>query len=112
VSEELRVELPDELVEVIAQRAAEIVLAGLAPPRWATLKQTAEHLGGRLTEDALRWRARRNRLPGAVKDGSRWWVDLRELDAGLGTVGPTENEGRAPLQRPRPVARGGRAPHA
>jgi hypothetical protein len=108
---ELRVAVPDELVETIARRAAELVREDLAPPHWLTLEEAAEHW--RTTAGALRWRAQHGRLPGAVKDGGRWLVDARELDGELlGSLRGPRREGRAPVERPRPVARGGRAPHA
>lgn len=78
---ELHVEIPDDLVEEIARRVAAIVRAELDGPVWLTLEQAAEHL--QTTAGALRWRAQRGRLPGAVKDGARWLVDRRELDAAL-----------------------------
>ncbi len=78
---EIRVEVPDELVEAIARRAAELVRAELASPEWLTLAEAADRY--RTTAGALRWRAQRGRLPGAVKDGARWLVNARELDAEL-----------------------------
>ncbi|HEX5582514.1 hypothetical protein [Gaiella sp.] len=54
----------------------------LTGPDWLTLEQAAERYQS--TPDALRKRAQRNRLPGAVKDGAHWLVDRRELDAALG----------------------------
>jgi hypothetical protein len=78
---ELRVAVPDGLVEAIAQRAAELVLAELRPPEWLTLGEAADRY--RTTAGALRWRAQHGRLPGAVKDGARWLVNARELDASL-----------------------------
>jgi excisionase family DNA binding protein len=107
VSGEVRVELPAELLETIAQRAAELVRAELEAPVWLTLEQAAEYVHA--TPTALRARARRGRLPGAVRDGARWLVDRRALDAALaGAAVPTDNrrdtrnQGRAPRKRPRP----------
>jgi hypothetical protein len=81
VTYEIRVQVPDELVDEIARRAAELVRAELAAPEWLTLAEAADRY--RATAGALRWRAQHGRLPGAVKDGSRWLVDARELDAAL-----------------------------
>jgi hypothetical protein len=109
---ELRVDVPDELVEAIAQRAAELVLAELRPAEWLTLDEAADR--NRTTAGALRWRAQHGRLPGAVKDGSRWLVNARELDESLGAVATI----RAPVKRGsrrgngRAPGTGGRSSHA
>lgn len=88
----MRVEVPDELVEAIARRAADLVLAELDAPAWLTLEQAAAHL--QTTAGALRWRAQHGRLSGAVKDGARWLVNVRELDDALarGRSRPERNE--------------------
>jgi uncharacterized protein YbjT (DUF2867 family) len=78
---ELRVQVPDELVEAIALQAAELVRAELAAPEWLTLEEAADRY--RTTAGALRWRAQNDRLPGAVKDGGRWLVNAHEFDAAL-----------------------------
>jgi Helix-turn-helix domain len=106
VSDELRIALPADLVEEIAQRAAELVRAELEElPEWLTIEEAAERY--RTTPGALRWRAQQGRLPGAVKDGGRWLIDRRALDSSLGATVPIQNEtdGRAPLERPRPGTR-------
>lgn len=59
----------------------ELVRAELASPEWLTLADAAKRY--RTTAGALRWRAQHGRLPGAVKDGARWLVNARELDAAL-----------------------------
>jgi hypothetical protein len=81
---ELRVVVPDELVEAIALRAAELVRADLEAPEWLTLEEAAGRY--RTTAGALRWRAQHSRLPGAVKDGGRWLVNARELDEALASA--------------------------
>jgi len=76
-------EVPAELVELIARRAADLVLAQIREePLWLTLEEAAERY--RTTPGALRKRAQRGQLPGAVRDGGRWLVDCRQLDAALG----------------------------
>ena len=81
-----------ELVEAEVERR----LDELAGPAWLTLEQAADHL--QTTPVALRARARRGHLPGAVRDGSRWLVDRRELDRSVaqGMVVADNRNGRAP----------------
>ena len=50
-------------------------------PEWLTIDEAAKRIG--LLPGAARKRAQRGQLPGAVKDGSRWIVDMREWDAAL-----------------------------
>lgn len=71
-------------------------------PEWLTIEEAADHL--RTTPAALRARARRGQLIGAVRVGARWLVDRRSLDTALraATVGPDNQGGRAPRERPRP----------
>jgi hypothetical protein len=92
---ELRVEVPDELVEAIAHRAADLVRAELESPEWLTLEEAAGRY--RTTAGALRWRAQNGRLSGAVKDGGRWLVNAREYDQAL-----------AEAMLPAPIKRGER----
>ncbi len=72
----------DELVEQIAQRAAEIVdERPAAPEPWLTVEQAAEHLAisaSHLYE--LCSQRHRNGLP-VVKEGSRSYFKASELDA-------------------------------
>jgi hypothetical protein len=77
-------------------------LAGLERPDWLTLDEAAGVY--RTTPDALRKRAQRGALAGAVKDGARWLVDRRALDAALAaaTIAAVNSSGRAPRARPRP----------
>jgi hypothetical protein len=81
----------------------ELRVSDLERPDWMTLEQAADHLHS--TADALRHRAQRGKLPGAVKDESRWLVDRRALDNALAATtlrATTEQNGRAPRTRPRP----------
>jgi hypothetical protein len=113
VSDELRVAVSDDFVEAIARRAAELVRAEIDErPDWLTLEEAADVY--RTSADTLRARARSDRLPGAVKDGGRWLVDRRKLDASLGATVPNSNDskGRAPRERPRPGHRGKDLPDA
>jgi hypothetical protein len=66
--------------ERLEQRLAEL---GFGQPRsdWLTLEQAAERYLS--TAGALRKRAQRGQLPGAVRDGGRWLVDCSELDRAL-----------------------------
>jgi hypothetical protein len=84
----------------------------LERPDWLTLQEAADLY--RTSPDALRKRAGRGQLAGAVRDGSRWLVDRRVLDAALAaaTLKPPANMGRAPRKRPRPRHQEVQAPDA
>jgi hypothetical protein len=60
-------------------------------PEWLTLEQAAELR--HTTHGALRKRAQRGQLPGAVRDGARWLVDRRVLESS-----PDRSTVRADLQ--------------
>jgi excisionase family DNA binding protein len=88
VSDELRIEVPPELVEQIARRAAEIVLqrqqAEAEQPRWMTVPKAAAYIDAepqRIYDLASDGRLTRH------KDGSRLLIDRRELDAHIGNRG-------------------------
>jgi hypothetical protein len=88
-------------LDLLERRVAE-----LERPDWLTLAEAAEYL--RTTADALRHRAQRGKLPGAVKDESRWLVDRRLIDEALASTtvrAAPHAMGRAPLTRPRPRPR-------
>lgn len=53
----------------------------LLPPAWLTLEEAAQRY--RTTPAALRKRAQRGQLPGAVRDGSRWLLDAAVYDQAL-----------------------------
>jgi hypothetical protein len=89
---DLRIEVPDELVEAIAARAADLVRADLEFPLWLTLEEAAGRY--RTTTGALRWRAQNGRLPGAVKDSGRWLVNAREYDTALAFASATADNER------------------
>jgi hypothetical protein len=98
-----RTELDLSLTEALRPLVAELVaeelerrLDELAGPEWLTLEEAADRY--HTTTVALRARARRGQLPGAVKDGSRWLLDRREYDRSLapGTLAPDNRNGRAP----------------
>jgi hypothetical protein len=55
--------------------------ADLAPPEWLSLDEAAVRY--RLSAEALRKRAQRGSLPGAVKDESRWLINRPALDEAL-----------------------------
>ena len=81
-----------ELVEIELERRLE----ELAVTDWLTLEEAGPYL--RTTVEALRARARRGQLPGAVKDGARWLVHRPTLDQSLlgGSVAADNVNGRAP----------------
>ena len=110
----LHIELPPEVLEAIATRAADLVLQQLqaseseradGPDEWMTTAEAAAYR--RLTPAALRARVRRGTVT-AYDDNGRWLFRRSELDAELGatmTSGRHHN-GRAPRQRPRPDTEG------
>lgn len=77
----LTVELPAELVEQIAQRAAELVAEQPhAPERWLTVEQAAAHLAISTSQLYSLCSARRvNGFP-VRKEGSRSYFKASELD--------------------------------
>jgi DNA-directed RNA polymerase specialized sigma24 family protein len=83
VKEQLKLTVPDELVEAIAERAAAIVVERFEDrvakngPRWLTLKQASKRLD--CSEDAVRMRARRGRLK-YRHHGSRMYVEAASVD--------------------------------
>ena len=82
------------IVAELVEQELERRLAELAPLDWLTLEQAAERYA--TTPGAMRKRAERGQLPGAVKDGSRWLVDRRKSDAALAaeaTLMPTSKRG-------------------
>lgn len=100
----LLVEALAPLVEQVVADELDRRLASLELARWASLDEAAVHL--RTSADVLRKRAAGGRLPGAVKDGSRWLVDLRALDSALagGTLRPSNADNKGPRRdngRPR-----------
>jgi Helix-turn-helix domain len=104
---ELSVALADALRPLVVKLVAEELdrlRADLAPPDWLTLDEAAVRY--RLSPDALRKRAQRGSLPGAVKDESRWLINRAALDEALlaARVRPPR-DGRAPRERPRPGIR-------
>jgi excisionase family DNA binding protein len=77
---DLALPIPDELVEAIATRAAEIVLERLRPaePReWLTLDEAAKRLG--CSRDAVRMRGKRGRLE-TRHQGRRVYVSRKSVD--------------------------------
>jgi hypothetical protein len=84
------------ILEPVLARIAELErrVDELDVPAWLTLEQAASHLGG-TTDSALRKRAQRGQLPGAVRDGARWLVDRRVLDRELASsdAGVKSNRG-------------------
>jgi excisionase family DNA binding protein len=106
VTDRLGKALSDALRPIVAELVDEEFrrrLGELEAPVWLTLDQVADRYG--TSKSALRKRLQRGQLPGAVKDGNRWLVDRRQVDAALadGTLARSnENMGRAPRERPRP----------
>lgn len=83
------------LEQYVRELVAEALEGRLGIPRWLTLEEAAEYY--RTTPAALRKRAHRGTLPGAVRDGSRWLVDTTALDEALrsDTLVPMTNRARA-----------------
>jgi hypothetical protein len=72
--------VPDELVEMIAQRTAAIVLERLSAksePSWLTFAKAADRLG--CTTDAVRMRVNRGRLV-TRHEGRRVYVSRQSVD--------------------------------
>jgi hypothetical protein len=75
---------PPELLEQIAQRAAEIIAeksgAGAGPEPWLNVEQAAEHLAVSVSQlYTLTSQRHRNGLP-CLKEGSRNYYRASELD--------------------------------
>jgi excisionase family DNA binding protein len=82
MSVELRVELPDDVLEELARRAAELVRDELGEQLrerkpWLTLAEAGERLG--CSPDAVRMRARRGRLEHRYQ-GRRMYVSAEAVD--------------------------------
>jgi hypothetical protein len=77
------VELPAELVEQVAQRAAELVAerVALAPEPWLTVEGAAEHMALSVSQVYSLCSARRTNGFPVVKEGSRSYFRASELDA-------------------------------
>jgi hypothetical protein len=102
--ERLRLALAPDLVDAVEELVAELVRAELERDRsersWLTLEQAADR--DQTSPGALRKRAQRGMLPGAVRDGSRWLVEASTLDRALlerriavDNKGPHRANGRA-----------------
>jgi len=77
----LALELPNALIETLAQRVAAIVLErleGTSNRRWLTVDQAADYLGR--TPEAIRGLVKRGELTAYKPDG-RLQLDREELDA-------------------------------
>lgn len=74
----VQIVLPDEVLEEVAARAAELVVVAREPERrWLTLAEAGEQLG--CSADAVRKRLKRGRLRGRYQ-GARLYVDARSLE--------------------------------
>lgn len=101
----LRPEVERLVEQLVAERLA--ALPAPEPSRWLTVREAAAYV--RLSEPALRARARRGSVPGYLDEG-RWIFDRVELDEHLRSSEPgpatlqevITTNGRAPLERPRP----------
>jgi hypothetical protein len=81
VNEQLAVLFPDELVERIARRAAEIVLEEIRPEpqvRYLTIPKAAERVS--CSPGAMRKRVERQRVR-SVRQGGRVYIDVFDLDS-------------------------------
>jgi hypothetical protein len=100
--------LPEALAELLRPIVSELVAGelerlGALPARvdWLTVEEYAEAM--RTTPAAIRKRIERGRVAGAVREGKRWLIPAAAVAAA--TLTALENEGRAPLTRPRPGTR-------
>ncbi len=77
---ELAVSLPDDVIEVVAQRAASLMSEELQLQRsaWLDTRGAAEWLS--TTEDAVRGLVRRRQIPVHRTPNGRLLFDRRELD--------------------------------
>jgi excisionase family DNA binding protein len=75
----IALELPDDLVEAVAERVAGILDERMARQRWAEIEATAQSLG----VSVRRVRELRERGMPAKRVGRRLLFDLREVDAWL-----------------------------
>jgi hypothetical protein len=83
------------LVEQMVDERVRQLIDVTSSPRWLTVEEFAElH---RATPGAIRQRAYRGQIAGAVKEGARWLIPDEPV-----TVPRDNVNGRAPRQRPRP----------
>jgi hypothetical protein len=105
---------PDLVVaieELVAERVRAELERGRSERAWLTLEQAAERY--QTTSGALRKRAQRGGLPGAIRDGARWLVEVSELDrALLGSRIASDNESGPHRANGRAHGTGGRSSHA
>jgi excisionase family DNA binding protein len=79
----LAIELPDDVIEAVAQRVA-ILNAGSQQPtpgQWLTVQQAAEHLALSVSQVYALCSARRSNGFPVTKEGSRSYFRASELDA-------------------------------
>lgn len=74
---EFAVEIPEAVIELIARRAADLVLAESQRPEWLTLAEAAERLS--CSTDAVRMRVKRGRLE-ARHQGRRLYVSAESVE--------------------------------
>jgi hypothetical protein len=108
VSISMSLDVPYPVLRQIAEMAAEIAFERMreTTPLWGTLEDAA--IRYRSTPGALRKRAQRGQLPGAVRDGGRWLVDMAVLDAALkadGKIVESRNGASAASTAPPPGTR-------
>jgi excisionase family DNA binding protein len=83
MSPSFEIALPPELLEQVAQRAAEIIAekSGAGPEPWLSVEQAAEHLAVSVSQlYTLCSQRTRNGIP-LTKEGSRSYFRASELDA-------------------------------
>jgi hypothetical protein len=78
----LAIELPDELVGRIAERAAQLLAdkPGVGPEPWLNVEQAAEHLAISASQLYSLCSARRTNGIPVTKEGSRSYFKASELD--------------------------------
>ena len=77
----MNVELPDSLLDEVAQRAAKLIAEAPVPEPWLNVEEAAAHLAISTSQlYTLTSQRRRNGLP-VTKEGSRNYFRASELDA-------------------------------
>jgi hypothetical protein len=100
-----------DALEELIDRRARALLGEMSEPEWLTLDEAAGRY--RSTVAALRKRAERDKLPGAVKDEGRWLLHRPTHDAALRDKlnGTGSKRGERRVNGPAP-GRGGINSHA
>jgi hypothetical protein len=95
VTDSLTATLVGLIRDVVSEEIARQMKEWQTAVEWLTLEQAAPLL--HTTPEALRKRAQRGQLAGAVRDGARWLVERGALESALmqSTIRPDHGNGRA-----------------